>query len=210
MTLGSFEVVFFTVGFLVPGFVWSAVLSMIVPRRAELPQIRALEYLTLSCINHGIWSWAIYWMFATDWPSEHPFLPGMCFGGIIFLSPIVLGLLTGYLRQKEAMVGFFRSLGLRTIHFIPQAWDWHFSRQKPYWVVVTLKDGSNIYGLYHSRSFASSDADRRDLYLEAQFQPVADTGDWAPIEDTSGVLIMGDQITAIEFRKVFEADHEQE
>ena len=85
MTLGSFEVVFFTVGFLVPGFVWSAVLSMIVPRRAELPQIRALEYLTLSCINHGIWSWAIYWMFATDWPSEHPFLPGMCFGGIIFL-----------------------------------------------------------------------------------------------------------------------------
>ena len=208
MTFSSFEVVFFTAGFLVPGFVWSAVLSMVVPRRTEPPQIRVLEYLTLSCINHGIWSWALYAMFASGWASRNSFLPGVCLFGIIFVSPVALGLLSGYLQQREVVPGFFRSLGLRMIHSTPQAWDWHFSRQELHWVVVTLKDGSQIYGFYGLKSFASSDAANRDLYLEAQFRPVEETGDWAPVEDTGGVLLMGDQIVAIEFRKLFEVDYE--
>jgi len=61
--------------------------------------------------------------------------------------------------------------------------------------------GGRLYGLFHSRSFAASDPDRRDLYLEAQFRPL-ETGEWAPVADTGGVLIMADQIAAIEFRKV--------
>ena len=133
MTFSSFEVVFFTAGFLVPGFVWSAVLSMVVPRRSEPPQIRVLEYLTLSCINHGLWSWALYAMFASGWASRNSFLSGVCLFGIILLSPVALGLLSGYLQQREAVAGFFRSLGLRTIHATPQAWDWHFSRQELHW-----------------------------------------------------------------------------
>jgi hypothetical protein len=34
MNFTTFDAVFFTVGFLVPGFVWSAVLSMLVPRKS--------------------------------------------------------------------------------------------------------------------------------------------------------------------------------
>ncbi len=209
MTFSSFEVVFFTADFLVPGFVWSAVLSMVVPRYTEPPQIRVLEYLTLSCINHGLWSWALYAMFASGWASRNSFLPGVCLFGIIFVSPVALGLLSGYLQQREVVPGFFRSLGLRTIHATPQAWDWHFSRQEPYWVVVTLKDGAHIYGLYGDRSFASSDSGRRDLFLEEQFRLVPETGEWAPVEDTGGVLLTGDQIVAIEFRKLFEVNYEE-
>jgi hypothetical protein len=55
MTFTSFDAVFFVVGFFVPGFVWSAVLSMLVPRRSTGAEVRVLEYLTLSCINHGLW-----------------------------------------------------------------------------------------------------------------------------------------------------------
>ena len=54
MSIDSFEVVFFTVGFLVPGFVWSAVLSMLVPTKTAATEVRFLEFLTLSCINHGV------------------------------------------------------------------------------------------------------------------------------------------------------------
>jgi hypothetical protein len=28
--------------------------------------------------------------------------------------------------------------GLRTVHAIPRAWDWHFGHLKPYWVLLTL------------------------------------------------------------------------
>ena len=57
MTFDSFEAVVFTAGFLVPGFVWSAVLSMLVPRRTGGTEVRFLEVLTLSCVNNGLWSW---------------------------------------------------------------------------------------------------------------------------------------------------------
>lgn len=75
-------------------------------------------------------------------------------------------------------------------------------------MLVTLKDGSEIYGFFGAQSFAASDADRRDLYLEAQFRPL-DSGEWAPLEDTAGVLIMGEDIAAIEFRKVTEVDYDR-
>jgi hypothetical protein len=68
-------------------------------------------------------------------------------------------------------------------------------------VLVRLKDGSEVYGLFHENSFAGSDPARRDIYIEAQFH-VTEGGEWAPIEDTGGVLIMGDQIATIEFRNL--------
>jgi hypothetical protein len=81
------------------------------------------------------------------------------------------------------------------------AWDWLFSQEKPYWVAVTLKDGSQIFGLFGPRSYAGSDPQSRDLYLEATFR-LLDNGEWAPMEDTAGVLIMADEIAFLELRKV--------
>ncbi|HUG92279.1 MAG TPA: DUF6338 family protein [Planctomycetaceae bacterium] len=207
MTFNTFEAVFFTAGFLVPGFVWSAVLSMLTPPRTVETQVRVVEFLTFSCINHGLWSWALFWIFATGFVTNHPYWAGLSLFAIIFVSPVGLGLLSGVLQQRETVAGFLSWLGLRTVHPIARAWDWHFSRQKPYWVVVTLKDGSQVHGLFGTSSFAASDPRQRDLYLEAQFVPL-ETGDWAPQEDTAGVLIAADQIAVIEFRKVTEIDYE--
>lgn len=145
-------------------------------------------------------------IFATDFVEQHPHWSGLALFAIIFVSPVALGLLSGWSRQKQWVSRFLGSLGLRSVHPIPRAWDWHFSRLEPYWVVATLKDGTQIYGLFDSRSFAASDPQHRDLYLEAQFHPL-DTGDWAPLEDTGGVLIMADQIAVIEFRKLAEAEY---
>ena len=69
------------------------------------------------------------------------------------------------------------------------AWDWYFSHQKPCWCLVTLTDGSQVYGLFGEKSFAGDQPEYRDLYLEEAFQ-LLDDGQWAPMEDTGGVLIM--------------------
>jgi len=97
---------------------------------------------------------------------------------------------------------------MRAVHPIPRAWDWYFSRSKPCWVLVTLKDRSRVYGLFHSQSFAASDPEHRDLYLEAQFR-LLENGEWAPTDDTAGVLIMADQIATIEFRTLEEVNHDR-
>jgi Family of unknown function (DUF6338) len=81
------------------------------------------------------------------------------------------------------------------------AWDWYFRQEKPSWMLVTLKNGSQVYGLFGKDSFAGDDPEFRDLYLQATFRLLPD-GQWAPLEDTGGVLIMADQISTIEFRKI--------
>jgi hypothetical protein len=209
MTFESFDVVFFTAGFLVPGFIWSAVLSLFIPSRSAAPEVRFLQFLTLSCINHGIWSWALFMIFRSGFVQSHPNGSGIFLGVIIFVSPVALGVLSGLLQQRQEVMRFFNRLGIRTIHPIACAWDWHFSRAKPYWVLVTLKDGTRVYGLFGTRSFAASDPEKRDLYLEEQFRPM-ETGDWAPVEDTGGVLILADEIAAVEFRKIGEVNYDDE
>jgi hypothetical protein len=120
---------------------------------------------------------------------------------------VVLGVVTAALQQKEWAGRFLRRLGFRTIHPIPTAWDWHFSHGKPYWVVVTLKNRSRIYDVYGEHSFAGDDPQYRDLYLEATYRQLT-TGDWAPSEDTAGVLIMAEQIAVLEFRQFSEVKDE--
>ena len=206
MTISSFEVVFFTIAFLVPGFVWSAVLSTLVPSRAEAAQIRFLRFLTFSCLNYGIWSWLLFPLFASGFAERNPYWSGLILFGIIFVSPVGLAILSGRFQQKEVVAGFLSWLRLRSIHSVPMAWDWYFSRSKPCWVVVTLRDRSRVLGLFHSNSFASDDPAQRDLYLQAQYR-LLDNGEWAPMEDTAGVLIMGDEITALEFRTYGEPEN---
>lgn len=50
------------------------------------------------------------------------------------------------------------------IHPVPTAWDYYFSKQEEAWIIVTLKNGKTIYGKFSEHSFASSDAEERDLY----------------------------------------------
>ncbi len=199
MTLDSFNAVFYTVAFIVPGFVWSSVLSMMVARRSQATEIRAIEFLTLSCINYGVWSWAIFLLFRGSFADTHRGWTAVFLFLIVFVSPVGLGLLSGVLTQRDSVARFLSRFGFHTLHPLPTAWDYHFIRGRPYWATVTLKDGSRIYGFYGLQSFAGDDPDCRDLYLEAAFRPT-EAGDLAPVEDTGGVLIMSDQIAVIEFR----------
>src|ERR1700687_5546934 len=148
MTIANFDVVFFTVGFLVPGFVWSAVLSMLLPRRSACGDIRFLEFLTLSCINYGIWSWAIFLIFKTGFVDDQPYWSSLFLLGIIFLSPVGLGFASAFCKQRAWVGRFLRRFGFRTIDPIPTAWDWRFSRSEPRWVLVTLKNAARIYSFF--------------------------------------------------------------
>ncbi len=199
----TFDAVFFTAVFFVPGFIWSAVLSMLIPRSAAGKEVRFLEFLTLSCINSGLWSLALIVIFKSSSPGNYAIVLFV----IMVLSPVTLGLLSARFKQQEFIGRFLMRLGYRTIQSSPTAWDWHFSRSKPYWLVVTLKNGLRIYGLFGERSFAGDDPERRDLYLEATFR-LLEIGEWAPVEDTSGTLIMADQISTIDFRKFSEVNDE--
>jgi hypothetical protein len=198
-----------TVAFLVPGFVWSSVLSMTIPRRSRAAELRTLEFLTLSSLNHGLWSWLWIIGFRSHLVEGHPYWTALLCFVVLFLSPLALGLVTGLiLAGKTPVVGLLSRLGYQPLKAIPTAWDYLFAKREPYWVVVILKDGARIYGLYGLKSFAGDEPGQRDLYLEATYRPT-DKGDWAPVEDTGGVLITAEQIAVLEFRRLTEFAYDQ-
>ena len=128
MTFDSFSVIFYATTFLVPGFICSAVVSMLVPRRPQAMEVRALEFLTPSCLNYGIWSWAVFLVFRLRVHEKSPYLTAAVLAVIVFVSPFVLGLVLGGSSQQRWTARFLRRFGFRTIHSVPTAWDYHFSR----------------------------------------------------------------------------------
>lgn len=183
MTITGFDMLFYTVGFLVPGFVWCSMVAMLVPQKGEQSQISFLRFLTFSCVNYAFWSWLIYLLIKSEFFTDHVVRSAIAWGLIILISPVVLGLITGHFSQSETVLRFLRRLGLNPIHPIPTAWDYKFGNTiGPAWVLVTMKDGSKVAGLFGTRSFASSDAaDRGSLYSRS----ISRHGRWTVAEDTA-------------------------
>jgi len=107
----------------------------------------------------------------------------------------------GLVSEKELVRKVLQKVGFSPAHIIPTGWDYRFSKTMGvYWVIVMLKDGTIIPGKFGSKSFASSDASDRDLYIEEVYS-ISDTNEWDIVPGTDGVLIRGDQIKCIEFLK---------
>jgi len=182
-TFSTFNAVIYTVCFLVPGFLIDLTVSGFSYKKSEQVPLLLLRFLTYSCLNYSLWIFP-YLLSRDRIVLENPaFLAVICLV-IIFISPVFLGLTVG--------------LGLKTFlgQGFPSAWDYRFSRiNEPLWVLVTLKDGSQVAGRFGKNSFASSE---RDLYLESVYQ-LSEDNPWQPVTGTAGVLIKAEEIRYIEF-----------
>lgn len=199
--IDGFEVVFYTLLFIVPGFILYVTFSMMIPNKSEDFQLTAIRFLTFSCINYALWSWLIFLLNTSKSIINNEVIKAFLWFIIIFVSPIFIGLIIGYFRNKEVVRRFLQKLGLNPIHSIPTSWDYKFSKIKnTVWVIVTLEDGSIVPGKFSTSSFASSDNTERDIYIESVYKIMHD-GEWVAHERNDGVIIKGDCIKYIEFFK---------
>jgi hypothetical protein len=200
MTIEGFEVLFYTLTFLVPGFVFHAVVSAFVPRRVEQEKITLLKFLTVSFVNYGFWFWLIYLMFKGKFFPEQLWVNILVWIAIIVISPLIGGVIWGVFHQKGWILKLLGKMGFRLIDQIPTAWDDKFSKiEKALWLIVFLKDGSKVAGWFGKKSFASDGWSNRDLYIE-EIYDIKEDGRWKATESPNeGVLITGDQIKYIEF-----------
>lgn len=191
--------VFFVLAFLVPGFIWYSVLTTIVPRKPEEKDKLFLRYMTLSSLNYAFWSWLVYLLFSSQLFISHPIRSSLAWFLIIFISPVIFGFVSGKSNDKNYLEKFLRPLGINPINPIPTAWDFVFYNTKePVWILVTMKDGSMVGGRFGTRSFASSDPDERDVYIQEVFK-IDEEGPWQRIPQNNGILVKSDEIKYIEF-----------
>jgi hypothetical protein len=87
-------------------------------------------------------------------------------------------------------------------HPTQKPWDYVFGKRKPYWVIVTLKNGKRIGGRFDSSSFASSSPAIEQIYLEKSWILNNEGGFERQKTNTAGVLIMASDIMTIEFFKL--------
>lgn len=197
--IDNFDMMFYTLAFIVPGFITYTIVSIFVPQKSEQTPHAILKFLYFSGINYALWAWLIYIIVKINYYNNHPYRTAGLWVVIILISPLITGIIFGILSKKEIFRKLLQRIGFNIIHPIPTAWDYKFSTiQKGIWILVTLKDDSTVLGYFGQDSFASSDSIEHDIYIERVYR-ICENGQWEETSRTDGILIKGDQIKLIEF-----------
>ena len=198
-TIGTVDALFIVLAFVVPGFVMSFVRSQFATGRPQKGTDQVLMYLTLSAINYAVFSWLVAILVVTDFPREHPFWAAFLWYVVILLGPAALGAALGIAIQRDLLRPLFAKLRLQPVHIVPTAWDYQFGRlREAHWVLVRLKDGSTVAGFFGPSSFASSDPEERDVFIEQVYR-IDENEAWHRMSEGHGALVLGDEIRSVEF-----------
>jgi type III secretory pathway component EscS len=198
MLIESFDVVFYTGIFVLPGFIINGIIAAFNPTKKLSEGVLLLKSLLYSIIHCAIWSWLykIIFEISDKYPKTYWFV-------LVLITIIVasfLGTIIGLIQQKQLIRKVLSYFKIYILHSIPNAWDYCFSENQSVWLIVTLVDGSMIYGQFSNKSFASSDIEERDLYVEKMYS-IDDDNNWIEIEGINGIYIPKEQIKTIEFLK---------
>ncbi|WP_197707197.1 DUF6338 family protein [Pseudoalteromonas piscicida] len=111
---------------------------------------------------------------------------------VLLLFPVITVLTWWKARQSEAVQKFIP-------HPVDKPWDFVFSQKKTSWIIVTLKNGEKIAGMYGLNSFASSAPAEEQIYLEEQWLLNEEGGFERKVAQSSGVIILSTEILSVEF-----------
>jgi len=198
MTITTFDAVFYTAIFILPGFIIKTIINVLNPPKKEKDATLFLSYLTYSLVNLALCSWA-YVLVSPLSDSECTLhLYWLALLGITIVGSIVASIIIGFLKYHRVMYKLAQKFSFNVIDPTPTAWDFWFHKTEPSFVVVTLKDGSQIHGWFGSNSFASSDEQERDLFIEKIYHKL-DDGSMKTIPESCGIYISKDIVKFIEF-----------
>ncbi len=201
MKLENVSDLYFIMSVFVPGFIYDGMLRQFVPLHSStVKETVFLRLLTATAYNYALCSPIIYVCLSrSDLVGFYGRLLAWFF--VIFVAPVVLAILRAIFMQTTKFDWVFRLLGLRPISPIPTGWDWIFSRTGRCFVLVTLKDGREIAGWFGSKSMASSDPERKDIFIEKLYAVPTDGSPWVEVPGNLGIQVDGSQIAFIEFRE---------
>jgi hypothetical protein len=191
----SIEQLSLILGYLVPGLIIVYLRAQFLTGRIGPHKDALLAYFTLSVIYLTIVNAVTTLITGNPAPftAQTPYWLPILLGG-----SVVFGLLVGANAKWGITRRFLGKFGLNLPHVMTNAWDYRFSQFEETLVTVTLKDGSRVSGWCGPRSFAGSDPQCRDLYIE-QVYDVDEAGTWHLKTDGKGIYISAGDIRLIEF-----------
>jgi hypothetical protein len=198
----SIQAVLVVIVFLIPGFVASRILSYAYPAPEPSDARLILTAIMHSCLNYALLSWLFILSWKKAWYSNTAFLVFLTVLAL-FVTPVLSSL--GVIRFLQG--NWFRSFrGTFKLRHPIRAWDYFFRTELPCWVIITLRSGRVIGGLYGRKSFASSYPNEENLYLERLCNMGAD-GTITGLSELSvgGIIRMQD----VELLELFEYEEKE-
>lgn len=167
--------------FVVPGFISIKVYDLFVPGQRRDFSKSLIEAVSFSCINLAL----LYPLVGAQWDYKRSLL-------VLFVAPVAWPIVYAWILSWPI-------IRKRTVHPYPKAWDYFFSKQKSFWVIVRMKGGRLIGGRYDTKSFVSSYPAEEQIYLEEVWRLDEYGRFTGRVEGSSGIIISARDFEHIEF-----------
>ncbi len=194
MSIWEVDKLILFIAFVIPGFISIKAYELYFSGQVKDSSKQIVDAITYSCINYALLSWLILSIENSSLKSACPTIYNFYIIFVLFIAPIVWVYLWKRIRESKA----FQK---NAPHPIGKPWDYVFSKGVPYWVKVTLKDGTVIGGKYAYNSFASSSPHEEQIYLEETWVLNDNGGFIRAKNNSSGVIILTREISHVELRE---------
>lgn len=194
MKIPDYNDLIFFILFFVPGFISLKMYDLLVSGAKRDFSKSFAEAIGYSCINYGAFSWLLLIIHSNNFQANHPILYFLFIFLILFIFPIVWPIIFLNILKSKPLKRVFNSP-------IPKPWDYLFLKREPFWIIIHLKNGNRIGGIYDSDSFASLYPDEEQIYLQEVWKLDENCKFIEKLERSRGVIVMREEISLIEFFK---------
>ncbi len=185
--------------FFVPGFISIKVYDLMVPRESRDFSKSLFDAMGYSTLNFAA-LFPLIWLVA-------PHIAVVRTGNFNFLQfvfvwfTVLVVMVFAPCCWPFAYFGFsrFPFVAKHFVNPIQKPWDYIFGKRIPFWIIVHLRDGQRIGGKFGSESFASSNPAEEQIYLEELWILDSDGRFQSKVERSKGILVMKEEIRAVEF-----------
>jgi hypothetical protein len=178
--------------FVIPGFFSIKVYGLLYPSQTKKFADQLIDAIAYSSMNYAFWIMPIYYFIKNKYYEQNFLLLWLIVVLVLFVSPIIWVFIWKKLRETNYVQK-------NMPHPIEKPWDYVFSQNLSYWIIVTLKDGTQLAGKYADESFTSSSPSSEQIYLEESWKLNKDGGFKRMHSESNGVLIVTSEISYLEF-----------
>jgi hypothetical protein len=179
--------------FFIPGFVSLKVYDLFIPVEQRDFSKSVFEVVAYSALNFAALSWLIIWLISKDFSEGYRWWYYLVVVLVMLVFPTLWALIFVRFRKWKFLTKFI-------LHPFKKPWDYVFGKRESYWVIVHLKDGRMIGGMFGEQSFASSFPAEEQIYLEEVWVLDKNGKFKKPIERSAGIIVLSSEILAIEFQ----------
>ncbi len=179
------------IAFVIPGFVSLKLYELLFPSEHRDSSKQIVDAIAYSCLNYAILLWPITAIEKNNLNSTHPNWYAIFYLFVLFLAPTIWVFVWKWIRENDKFQFF-------APHPTQKPWDFVFGKRTTYWVIVNLKSGKRVAGMYGINSFASSAPAEEQLYLEQEWVLNEDGGFERAAEQSAGIIILASEIETVE------------